>query len=876
MSSSFGHIVKLDESVVNRIAAGEVVQRPSAAVKEMLENSLDAGSTSITVTAKGGGLQSLQIQDNGCGIRKEDLGIVCERFTTSKLRTFDDLKTISTFGFRGEALASITHVAHVTITTKTADSQCAYKAKYTDGILVPLKHGDKAEPKMCAGMVGTTIAVEDLFYNMHTRKQAFKNTNEQFQRILDVVTKYAIHYGDRKISFTCKKHGSTVSELHTPANSSTFENIKIVYGAQLARELIDIALSHSAATLEFSCHGKISNANFSSKKGTMIVFINDRLVDCHSVKKVIESVYAEILPKHTHPFVYLSISMPPEHVDVNVHPTKKEVHFMYEEEILQAIHSCVYSRLRSSNESRTFYSQAQLGTDGGSWMNTTSSTATDKSAGGIPDDSYSASHYRIAHEGDVETLYQEGASKASHLSDNEYDDLEGNTDNRLSSRNIGPLSHSTDDSGDGAVPRADSGKVQEKASSTAEMFNPSSSIPHGGVGGNKGAVPHSSSSNRASAPNKMIRTDASQRRIDSVFYPAAHSVPSESDHSKKRVRDDGDDDGRVDNDDDDDQRVTGGLEDPLVLCLTCEPTTGAAGGCQCCSRAPGRRGVTGGVRSKALKLAVSEKQQYSDPSVGSMRSQWNAFEETPCEYASVRNMLAQITNSRSLENEKALKHNSFVGLVDARYAAVQFGTKLLLLDIPKLANVLFYQLAVRRFGCMRAIMLQNGVPVVEYARAALDCREAAWTPNDGDKDDLANTIRTLLISKAEMLEEYFRIGISGAGVLTSIPELLQGYLPNPRALPMFIVRLACDTEWNDEEVCFTNICQHLGDLYSSIEPGQAYVPGRPLDAAAVSLVQNTLLPALQTFLYVPGSASRDGTIRPIAELEKLYRTFERC
>jgi DNA mismatch repair protein MLH1 len=355
-------IVKLEESVVNRIAAGEVVQRPSAAIKEMLENSLDAGATSIAITVKGGGLQLLQIQDNGCGIRKEDLGIVCERFTTSKLRTFDDLKTISTFGFRGEALASITHVAHVTITTKTADSQCAYKAKYSDGILVPVKAGDKAEPKMCAGNTGTTIQVEDLFYNMQTRKQAFKNLNEQYQKILDVVTKYSIHYGDRKISFTCKKHGASVPDLHTPPGSSTMENLKIVYGAQLARELVDFSCESDGAGggPKFSCGGKVSNANYSNKKSALILFINDRLVESAAIKRVVESVYADVLPRHTHPFVYLSVRMPPEHVDVNVHPTKKEVHFMHEDELLAALHAGLQARLRSANDRRTFYTQATL------------------------------------------------------------------------------------------------------------------------------------------------------------------------------------------------------------------------------------------------------------------------------------------------------------------------------------------------------------------------------------------------------------------------------------------------------------------------------------------------------------------------------------
>ncbi|KAK2158975.1 hypothetical protein LSH36_161g16012 [Paralvinella palmiformis] len=225
MSSEVGVIRKLDEVVVNRIAAGEVIQRPANALKEMIENSLDAKSTSIQVTVKQGGLKLLQIQDNGTGIRKEDMDIVCERFTTSKLQKFEDLTTIATYGFRGEALASISHVAHVTITTRTKDSPCAYKGCYSDGKL-------KAPVKPCAGNVGTQIMVEDLFYNIPTRRKALRSAAEEHAKITEVVSRYAIHNAD--VGFTLKKYGDSSADVRTPQGSTSTDNIRTVFGPSVA------------------------------------------------------------------------------------------------------------------------------------------------------------------------------------------------------------------------------------------------------------------------------------------------------------------------------------------------------------------------------------------------------------------------------------------------------------------------------------------------------------------------------------------------------------------------------------------------------------------------------------------------------------------
>ncbi|TPX32420.1 hypothetical protein SmJEL517_g04461 [Synchytrium microbalum] len=349
-SKPLPRIRRLDENVVNRIAAGEIIQRPANAIKELLENSLDAGSSSITITIKEGGLKLLQIQDNGHGISVEDMPIVCERFTTSKLRQFKDLESIATYGFRGEALASISHVAHVIITTRTSASPCAYRASFADGKLVASKPGASVDPKPVAGNV------EDLFFNMDVRRKAVKNTTEEYNRIVDVVQRYAIH--NSGVSFTCKKHGSNTADVHTASGASTIDNIRYMYGAQLAKELLDF--KHESEILEFTAEGYVSNANFNQKKMVFLLFINHRLVESSNIRKALESLYGKYLPKGQHPFVYMSLTVKPQNVDVNVHPTKREVHILREDKIVETLCQVIEERLASASSSRTYHTQTLL------------------------------------------------------------------------------------------------------------------------------------------------------------------------------------------------------------------------------------------------------------------------------------------------------------------------------------------------------------------------------------------------------------------------------------------------------------------------------------------------------------------------------------
>jgi DNA mismatch repair protein MLH1 len=253
-------------------------------------------------------------------------------------------------------LASISHIAHLTVTTKTKDSNVAYKAHYDSGRLVPAKPGQSADPKPTAGRQGTQITVEDLFYNVPTRRRAFRSASEEYNKILDVVGRYAVHCDG--VAFSCKKQGENSTTIATQSKSSAVDRIRQIHGSPVANELIEFTSSDEK--YGYKARGWTTNANYHVKKTTILLFINHRSVDSTNIRKAIEQTYSTFLPKGGHPFIYLSLDIEPNRVDVNVHPTKREVNFLNEDEIIEKICNDIRAKLANVDTSRTFMTQTLL------------------------------------------------------------------------------------------------------------------------------------------------------------------------------------------------------------------------------------------------------------------------------------------------------------------------------------------------------------------------------------------------------------------------------------------------------------------------------------------------------------------------------------
>lgn len=332
-------IRQLDPATIAKIAAGEVVQRPVSALKELLENSLDAGARTIEVTLREGGVELLQVKDDGCGVEEEDLPLLCRRFATSKLSSVQDLSTLRTFGFRGEALASLSRVAHVTVHTRRSAQPSGLRARYKDENLVEPPHS-------CAMAVGTCIAAENMFALMPGRRESLGSASEELRDCIHLVQMYAIQRHTVRFSVNA---GDRLNGIVTPGVVTRLALLQELYKHQaLERELLAIQCTAEGVQVE----GFVSNANYSLAKSEFILFVNDRLVESEALRTTLHHFYSAYMPEHFL-FVYLSLSVPPELLDVNLHPTKREVKFGHETLVFNSIQTCIQTELSKSEQQRT-------------------------------------------------------------------------------------------------------------------------------------------------------------------------------------------------------------------------------------------------------------------------------------------------------------------------------------------------------------------------------------------------------------------------------------------------------------------------------------------------------------------------------------------
>ncbi len=327
-------INKLDNALINKIAAGEVIERPASVVKELIENAIDAEATKISVEIKESGFSLIKVIDNGKGMDKEDAKLSIERHATSKIKEKDDLFKIKTLGFRGEALASIAAISNIKITTKRKKDKEAYQ--------ISAEAGRIYNEKELGYQDGTTLEIKDLFFNVPARKKFLKNFRLEFQNIVDIVSRYALI--SPKIFFKLVHNGKNI--FIAPSTSDWQGSIINIYGKDTAKELLPV--NYSDGTYEimgFVSKPKLTRAD----KTHQSIYVNNRYVKNSTITSGIYDAYHTLLFNHRHPVVVLNISVEPKLIDVNVHPTKKEIRINREQEMKEAVQKAVGEALEKDN-----------------------------------------------------------------------------------------------------------------------------------------------------------------------------------------------------------------------------------------------------------------------------------------------------------------------------------------------------------------------------------------------------------------------------------------------------------------------------------------------------------------------------------------------
>lgn len=343
--SSIIHV--LDEKTANKIAAGEVVERPSSVIKELTENALDAGATTVEIEIADGGSSYMRVSDNGSGMSEEDAKKSIIRHGTSKISSIEDIFSITSLGFRGEAVPSIAAVSELVMTTRMNDTDLAFR--------MVLSGGSVKEEEHTGASVGTTMEVRNLFFNTPARKKFMKSERTESSKISDIITKLALTRPD--VAFTFINNGRTV--LQTGGTGDDLETIAAIYGAAVAKEVFPVTYENE----NFTIHGFVGKPSLlKSTRAWQTCIVNRRVIHNAVVFKAIENAYHAMLPKSGYPFALLYVETDPATIDVNVHPAKTEIKFADEQQMYRAVYHCIITALMSREKPEQIATPVNLST----------------------------------------------------------------------------------------------------------------------------------------------------------------------------------------------------------------------------------------------------------------------------------------------------------------------------------------------------------------------------------------------------------------------------------------------------------------------------------------------------------------------------------
>ncbi|MBA2396569.1 MAG: DNA mismatch repair endonuclease MutL [Ktedonobacteraceae bacterium] len=333
-------LLVLAPDVAERIAAGEVIERPVSVVKELVENALDAGAHDIRVELRGGGLRLIRVTDDGYGIPENELEHVSQRHTTSKITTVEDLSRLQTLGFRGEALASVTAVAEVELISRAIETEDVGEEQ--SALQITVRGGEITHRSRRARPHGTTVTVRDLFYNVPARLKFMRGARTENNHVLQLLRRYAVGYPSVRFNLTLDEHVA----LQTGGSNDLIVTLAELYHLPLHEMLYPVEISDGA---HYRIHGLVGNRVLAQNSRQYVtLFINGRWVQSRVLQDALEQGYRGLLPKGKHPLLVLFLDLPADEVDANVHPAKTEVQLVYEEQIVAALSQAVRTVLEHS------------------------------------------------------------------------------------------------------------------------------------------------------------------------------------------------------------------------------------------------------------------------------------------------------------------------------------------------------------------------------------------------------------------------------------------------------------------------------------------------------------------------------------------------